>query len=176
MKPIQLYTTISSPLGEILLARNDQGLTRLNFQEGARPLPIAPAWRRERDAFRDAAAQLDAYFAGELREFDLPLAPQGTPFQRAVWQALQTIPYGRTLTYAQLAQQLGKPKAVRAVGAANGRNPLPIIIPCHRVIGADGSLTGYGGGLLIKEALLSLEQYGAWPLLRQLLLPLTPSF
>lgn len=176
MKPIQLYTTISSPLGEILLARNDQGLTHLNFQEGAHPLPIDPAWRQERDAFRDTVAQLDAYFAGELREFDLPLAPQGTPFQLAVWQALQTIPYGRTLTYAQLAQQLGKPKAVRAVGAANGRNPLPIIIPCHRVIGADGSLTGYGGGLPIKEALLSLEQYGAWPLPRQLPLPLTPSF
>ena len=97
---------------------------------------------------------------GELRKFDLPLAPQGTPFQRAVWQALQTIPYGRTLTYAQLAQQLDKPKAVRAVGAANGRNPIPVIIPCHRVIGADGSLTGYGGGLPIKETLLSLEQYG----------------
>lgn len=159
-KPIPFYTTITSPLGEILLARNDHGLTHLNFQEGTHPLLVDPAWRQERDAFREATAQLDAYFAGELREFSLPLAPQGTPFQLAVWQALQTIPYGRTLTYSQLAQQIGKPKAVRAVGAANGRNPIPLIIPCHRVIGADGSLTGYGGGLPIKEALLNLEKYG----------------
>lgn len=161
MKPTQLYTTIPSPLGEILLARNEQGLTHLNFQEGTHPLPLDPEWRKDNNAFRETIAQLEAYFAGDLREFDLPLAPQGTPFQLTVWQALQTIPYGRTLTYTQLAQQIDNPTAVRAVGAANGRNPLPVIIPCHRVIGADGSLTGYGGGLSIKEALLSLEQYGA---------------
>ncbi|HFE66689.1 MAG TPA: methylated-DNA--[protein]-cysteine S-methyltransferase [Chloroflexi bacterium] len=158
--PIQLYTTIPSPLGEILLARNDRGLTYLNFQEGTHPLPINPAWQKDNDVFRETVAQLAAYFAGDLREFDLPLAPQGTPFQLAVWQALQTIPYGRTLTYSQLAQQIDNPTAVRAVGAANGRNPIPVIIPCHRVIGADGSLTGYGGGLPIKEALLLLEQHG----------------
>lgn len=161
MKPTQLYTTIPSPLGEILLVRNEQGLTHLNFQEGTHPLPVDPAWRQDNGAFRDTIAQLEAYFAGELREFALPLAPQGTPFQLAVWQALQTIPYGRTLTYSQLAQQIGKPKAVRAVGAANGRNPIPLIIPCHRVIGADGSLIGYGGGLPIKEALLNLEKHGS---------------
>ena len=160
MKLTQLYTTIPSPFGEILLVCNDRGLTHLNFQEGTHPLSLDSDWQKDNDAFTETCAQLDAYFAGELREFDLPLAPQGTPFQLAVWQALQTIPYGRTLTYSQLAQQINKPKAVRAVGAANGRNPIPVIIPCHRVIGADGSLTGYGGGIQIKEALLSLEQYG----------------
>lgn len=160
MKSTQLYTTIPSPLGEILLARNEQGLTHLNFQDGTHPLPLDPDWQKDDHAFTATIAQLEAYFTGELREFDLPLAPQGTPFQLAGWQALQTIPYGRTLTYSQLAQQIDNPTAVRAVGAANGRNPLPVIIPCHRVIGADGSLTGYGGGLPIKEALLSLEQYG----------------
>src|SRR5690606_32489233 len=104
--------------------------------------------------------QLGAYFAGELQAFDLPLAPEGTPFQRTVWQALQSIPYGQTISYGELAQEIGRPTASRAVGAANGRNPLPIVIPCHRVIGGNGSLTGYGGGLRFKKALLSLERNG----------------
>ena len=102
-------------------------------------------------------AQLGEYFKGDRREFALPLAPRGTPFQRHVWQALQRIGYGETISYAQLATSIGRPSATRAVGAANGRNPLPIVVPCHRVIGADGSLTGFGGGLPIKQFLLALE-------------------
>jgi methylated-DNA-[protein]-cysteine S-methyltransferase len=112
---------------------------------------------RDDGAFADAIAQLRAYFAGELRTFELPLAPHGTPFQRRVWDALLAIPYGTTTTYGRLAQQLGDPRAVRAVGLANGRNPIPIIIPCHRVIGANGSLIGYGGGLERKQWLLERE-------------------
>ena len=104
-----------------------------------------------------AAAQLRAYFAGELREFDLPLAPRGTPFQLSAWAAVSAIPYGSTATYAEIAAALGRPSACRAVGAANGRNPLPVIVPCHRVIGAAGALTGYGGGLDRKRSLLDLE-------------------
>ena len=115
-------------------------------------------WQQDDDALREAALQLDAYFAGELREFELPVDPGGTAFQRNVWQALQTIPYGITVSYGELAQQLKKPTATRAVGAANGANPVPIVIPCHRVIGADGSLTGFGGGLDIKRWLLEHEQ------------------
>ena len=102
--------------------------------------------------------QLEAYFAGELQRFDLALAPDGTDFQQAVWQALTTIPYGATCSYGEIARQIGKPKASRAVGAANGQNPIPIIIPCHRVIGSTGKLTGFGGGLAAKEILLELEQ------------------
>jgi methylated-DNA-[protein]-cysteine S-methyltransferase len=105
----------------------------------------------------DAADQLRAYFAGELREFDLPLAPRGTPFQREVWAAVAAVPYGRTATYSEIAAAVGRPSACRAVGAANGRNPLPVIVPCHRVIGAAGALTGYGGGLDRKRSLLDLE-------------------
>jgi methylated-DNA-[protein]-cysteine S-methyltransferase len=107
--------------------------------------------------FAKALAQLDAYFAGKLRRFELPLAAQGTSFQREVWSALTTIPYGETVSYRELAQRVSRPLASRAVGAANGRNPIPIVIPCHRVIGADGSLTGFGGGLEIKRRLLALE-------------------
>jgi len=105
----------------------------------------------------EAADQLGAYFAGELHEFDLPLAPRGTPFQRGVWDAVSAIPYGSTATYADIAAAVGRPSACRAVGAANGRNPLPLIVPCHRVIGAAGALTGYGGGLERKRSLLDLE-------------------
>ena len=105
----------------------------------------------------DAADQLRAYFAGELREFDLPLAPRGTPFQLSVWDAVSAIPYGSTATYAEIGAAIGRPSACRAVGAANGRNPLPLIVPCHRVIGAAGALTGYGGGLERKRSLLDLE-------------------
>ncbi|MGQ4810372.1 Methylated-DNA--protein-cysteine methyltransferase [Candidatus Entotheonellaceae bacterium PAL068K] len=110
---------------------------------------------------QEAIRQLDAYFAGTLRQFRLDLAPEGTPFQHAVWQALQDIPYGTTMSYGALARSLGKPQASRAVGAANGRNPLPIVIPCHRLIGSTGKLTGYGGGLEIKEALLRFERQPA---------------
>jgi methylated-DNA-[protein]-cysteine S-methyltransferase len=146
------YDTIDSPLGELLLVGDGHALTGLHM--GAAP---DAGWRRDPAAFRAAAEQLGAYFAGELREFDLPLAPLGTPFQRAVWSALRDIPYGRTTSYAELAAAVGRPGAARAVGAANGRNPISIVIPCHRVIGAGGALTGYGGGLPRKRMLLDLE-------------------
>ena len=128
-----------------------------SFQNAIRPAKPAEGWRRARRPFRDVIIQLDAYFAGRLRRFELPLAPEGTPFQREVWSALTTIPYGETVSYGELARRVGRPAASRAVGAANGRNPIPIIIPCHRVIGADGTLTGFGGGLPIKRRLLQLE-------------------
>jgi methylated-DNA-[protein]-cysteine S-methyltransferase len=147
-----LYDTVDSPLGKLLLAGGERALTtlRMDGTPGA-------GWRRERGPFREAADQLRAYFAGELREFDLPLAPHGTPFQQRVWAALREIPYGTTISYAELAVAVGRPDAARAVGAANGRNPLAIVIPCHRVIGASGTLTGYGGGLARKRLLLDLE-------------------
>ena len=160
MKNQTVFTIIPSPLGDILLARNENGLSHISFQEGTSAIEPTAVWQEDNAAFPDATAQLKAYFAGELREFDLPLAPEGTPFQQTVWQALQTIPYGTTATYGELAAGIGKPTASRAVGAANGRNPLPIIIPCHRVIGANGKLTGFRGGLRFTEALLELEGNG----------------
>lgn len=165
MKNQTIYTIMPSPLGDILLARNENGLSHISFQEGTSAIEETAVgktavWQQDDTAFADAIAQLNAYFAGERQEFDLPLAPEGTPFQQQVWQALQTIPYGTTSTYGELAAQLGKPTASRAVGAANGRNPLPIVIPCHRVISANGKLTGFRGGLRFKEALLGLEGNG----------------
>ncbi len=154
------YTIIPSPLGDILLAGNPNGLAQISFQEGSSALLPAPNWQEDESTFAEVRRQLNAYFTGELHHFDLPLAPKGTPFQQTVWQTLQTIPYGTTSTYGELASKIGNPKASRAVGAANGRNPIPIIIPCHRVIGANGKLTGFRGGLQFKEALLSLEGYG----------------
>lgn len=155
-----LFTLMESPLGQILLAGTSAGLTHVSFQAGTQPLVPQPNWQRDEDVWATAVTQLTAYFAGERQTFNLPLAPQGTPFQQDVWAYLQTIPYGRTTTYATIAQALGKPNASRAVGAANGRNPIAIIVPCHRVIGSDGKLTGYAGGLNIKEALLGLERNG----------------
>ena len=118
---------------------------------------MEPCWKQDKAPFVEVIRQLQAYFDGELREFDLPLAPEGTEFQLRVWNTLRAIPYGETISYAQLAQKIGDPKAVRAVGLANGSNPIPIIIPCHRVIGSNGSLTGFGGGLSNKKKLLALE-------------------
>jgi len=129
----------------------------VHFQGGPAPLQPPAEWRHDSSPFARAIAQLAEYFAGRRRMFRLPLAPVGTPFQLSVWQGLRAIPYGETMSYGQLARQLGFAKGARAVGLANGANPLPIIVPCHRVIGADGSLTGFGGGLFIKRALLSLE-------------------
>jgi len=151
------YCEISTPLCRLLLVGDEQGLRRISFQDGFRPAKPAEGWRRTQGPFRDVILQLDAYFAGRLRRFELPLAAEGTPFQQEVWSALTTIPYGETVSYGELARRVGRPTACRAVGAANGRNPIPIIIPCHRVIGADGSLTGFGGGLPIKRRLLLLE-------------------
>lgn len=152
------YTYTESPLGTLFIARNEAGLTRISFQEGTRAMTPEPAWRRDEGLFRDATQQLAAYFAGTLRDFDLALAPRGTAFQQAAWKALCQIPYGATETYGQQARRMGRPSATRAVGAANGQNPLPIVIPCHRVIGSDGKLTGYAGGLHFKKALLAHER------------------
>lgn len=149
------YTCIDTPIGSIRLTSNGTSLTGIHL-EGERP---GNAGERRDDAvpFKRARHQLEAYFRGELTRFELPLAPEGTPFQRKVWEELRRIPYGTTVSYGEVARRLGRPSACRAVGLANGRNPLPIVVPCHRVIGADGSLTGYGGGLPRKRALLELE-------------------
>jgi len=148
---------IDSPVGPLLLAADTRGLTRVHFQGGPAPLEPPAGWRHDTEPFAHTIAQLGQYFAGKRRTFRLPLAPAGTAFQLSVWQALRTIHYGETVSYGELARQLGLASGARAVGLANGANPLPIIVPCHRVIGADGSLTGFGGGLAIKRALLSLE-------------------
>jgi methylated-DNA-[protein]-cysteine S-methyltransferase len=148
---------IDSPIGPLLLAAGTQGLLRVHFQAGPAPLEPPAGWHHDSAPFAPTIAQLGEYFAGKRRAFRLPLAPAGTPFQLSVWQELRTIPYGETVSYGQLARQLGLANGARAVGLANGANPLPVIVPCHRVIGADGSLTGFGGGLPIKRALLSLE-------------------
>lgn len=152
-----LYTTLPSPVGELLLTGDGTTLSGLYLPSPGGSPPAVAGLLRDDGAFRTAAAQLEAYFAGELTDFDLPLAPRGTPFQLRVWQALRDIPYGRTQSYGQLAARVGNPKASRAVGLANGRNPISIVVPCHRVIGAGGELTGYGGGLERKRQLLALE-------------------
>lgn len=152
------YTYFASPIGDLLLAGTDEQLSFIGFPEGKARMRHQDVWRPDDTAFREAKRQLGAYFAGELMEFDLALAPQGTAFQKQVWEALRTIPYAQTCSYGDVASQIGRPLASRAVGAANGRNPLPIVIPCHRVIGSKGALTGFGGGLAAKAALLHLEQ------------------
>ncbi len=157
-----LYKSMDSPVGPLLLAADDDGLRLVEFHAPRNPMPRGGEWREgDNDVLAATCLQLDEYFAGTRRHFDLPLAPRSTEFQRAVWWLLAKIPYGETISYAQLATRVGKPSAMRAVGAANGRNPLPIVLPCHRVIGADGSLTGFGGGLPTKQFLLTLE--GALP-------------
>ena len=157
-QPQSLYWhETDSPVGRLLLAGNRGALARVHFQAGPCPLRPPPHWREDAAPFAPALAQLQEYFAGLRRVFQLPLAPRGTAFQLAVWQALCEIGYGETVSYGELARRLGLAGGARAVGLANGANPLPIIVPCHRVIGADGSLTGFGGGLRIKRALLSLE-------------------
>ena len=153
-----LYDFVESPIGRLTLAADDFGLRHIAFERGRHPVWIGDDWRRDSAPFGPARAQLAAYFAGELTEFDLPLAAQGSAFDRRVWNALRAIPYGSTSSYGELARRIGDASAARAVGAANGRNPLPIVVPCHRVIGADGSLTGFGGGLPTKKFLLEHEQ------------------
>lgn len=152
-----LYCETPTPIGRLLLARDDRGLRRIAFPGERQFFDAAPDWERADEPFADVISQLDLYFAGRLTRFEIDVAPEGTPFQRDVWSALTEIPYGRTVSYSELARRVGRPAATRAVGAANGRNPLPIVVPCHRVIGADGSLTGFGGGLAIKRRLLDLE-------------------
>lgn len=144
--------------GTLVLAGGVTGLRHLNFVKGKHPLTIQTGWRRDRAHFNGLKRQLAAYFAGELMQFDIALKPEGTPFQMQVWSALQEIPYGTTVSYQDVADHIGCPTAVRAVGAANGRNPISVIIPCHRVIGKDGQLTGYGGGITVKRRLIRLEK------------------
>jgi len=151
------YCYMQTPVGKLLLAGDDQGLRQVDFQDGPHPAKPQADWQEDEKPFCEVIAQLEEYFAGRRHGFDLPLAPEGTEFQLKVWRTLRGIPYGETWSYGQLARRIGKPEASRAVGAANGQNPLPIILPCHRVIGADGSLTGFGGGLKIKQKLLELE-------------------
>jgi len=148
---------LDSPIGRLLLAGDGARLSHVCFQSGPRPFRPIAGWITDAAPFRTAVAQLEEYFAGKRRTFDLPLAPRGTDFQQRVWRALREIPYGNTISYGELARRIGKPSAPRAVGLANGANPLPIIVPCHRVIGTNGSLTGFGGGLPIKRRLLALE-------------------
>jgi len=148
---------LSTPIGDLVLHVAGGALTAIDFghQSAVHDAPRAADF--EDPVVARAARELDEYFAGRRTTFDVPLAPQGTAFQQRVWKALLGIPYGRTVSYGEIARRIGQPTAVRAVGLANGRNPIPILIPCHRVIGADGSLTGFGGGLPIKRALLALE-------------------
>ena len=152
------YTHLETPVGVLLLAADTSGLREIVFSKNGRPASPRPDWQENTAALRETIRQLRAYFSGELEAFDLPLAPEGTAFQQRVWKQLCEIPYGETISYGELARRIGNAKASRAVGLANGSNPIPIIIPCHRVIGSNGKLTGYGGGLPIKEKLLALEK------------------
>ena len=157
------WTRIDAPVGPLLVAANPAGLVRISFDGGRRPTEPSPGWIEDAGALAGFVEQLGAWFAGALRRFDLPLAAPGTEFQRAVWSAVGAIPYGETASYADVALAAGRPTASRAVGAANGANPLPIVVPCHRVVGADGSLTGFAGGLEAKRWLLAHEAGHAGP-------------
>ena len=152
------YSQMPSPVGELMLVADDEGLCGLYMQKHAHWDGLQSDWRRDDKRLCEARTQMRAYFAEELKQFNLPLSPQGTAFQRSVWTELLNIPYGETISYAELAARIGRPGASRAVGLANGRNPLSIIVPCHRVVGSDGSLTGYGGGLARKRWLLDHER------------------
>ncbi|KWS07128.1 Methylated-DNA--protein-cysteine methyltransferase [Lysobacter capsici AZ78] len=152
------YQHIDSPVGRLLLASGHDGLRLIEFEAPWHPVSMSEGWREGDDAVLAATrTQLAEYFAGTRKTFDLPLAPHGTPFQMQCWRTLALIGWGETWSYGQMARHMGQPSATRAVGAANGRNPLPIVLPCHRVIGADGSLTGFGGGLPTKQFLLTHE-------------------
>ena len=154
---MKTWTRMESPIGGLVLVEQDGALLEIGFADGPRPASPPADAKELPDRFAAVVGQLEEYFRGERRMFDLALAPRGTPFQQNVWQALCDIPFGESTSYGEIARRIGNPKAVRAVGLANGRNPLPIVIPCHRVIGANGTLTGYGGGLPIKRRLLALE-------------------
>ena len=152
------YGWVESPVGELLIVADEAAVRMIGFREGQHPGSVKEGWRQGGSLVAEVGRQLDEYFEGRRRQFDLPLAPSGTPFQLRAWKALQDIPYGATRSYGEQARAMGQPKAVRAVGAANGRNPIAIVVPCHRVIGGDGRLTGYGGGLDVKQYLLELER------------------
>lgn len=152
------YTFVSSPIGQLMLAGSDAALKVVGFPSGSKARSAKPDWERNDEPFKDAARQLEEYFDGKRHDFDLALESGANGFQADVLDALRRIPYGETRSYGEVARAIGRPKAVRAVGAANGRNPLPIVVPCHRVIGRDGDLTGFGGGLAAKRYLLDLER------------------
>jgi methylated-DNA-[protein]-cysteine S-methyltransferase len=154
----RVYTTLESPIGELLLLGDGRLLRGLYMQHGRRPVEVGPTWERAAEPFGDVRAQLREYFAGERTAFDLALTLDGSAFECRVWRSLQQIPYGETISYGELARRIDQPSAARAVGLANGRNPIAVIVPCHRVIGANGALTGYGGGLERKRILLELER------------------
>lgn len=151
------FDDFKTPIGKLVVAADAEGIRHILFDRNRYDVSGRNAWLRSPPRVAHARKQLELYFEGGLREFDLLLRPVGTPFQVLVWNTLATIPYGETWSYGQLAKHIGEPDSARAVGAANGRNPIPIVLPCHRVIGADGSLTGFGGGLPTKAALLRLE-------------------
>jgi methylated-DNA-[protein]-cysteine S-methyltransferase len=151
------YAIIDSPVGRLLLVEEAGSLREIRFDKGPESIAPEPGWVEGGRFLDRAKRQLEQFFKGKRNAFDLPLAPQGTEFQRSVWDELLRIPYGETISYGELAKRIGRPKASRAVGAANGQNPISIVIPCHRVIGADGSLTGFGGGLSTKRKLLKIE-------------------
>lgn len=157
------YTRFHSPLCDIIIVGSSHGLHRLHLctGEGQASFHLAPTWQRKDEFFTQTTIQLQQYFAGQRQRFDLPLTPQGTPFQRRVWEELSRIAYGELRSYKEIARAIGNPNAARAVGLANSKNPLPIIIPCHRVIGANGQLTGFSAGLKIKQELIRLEQTGS---------------
>jgi methylated-DNA-[protein]-cysteine S-methyltransferase len=152
------FHIVESPIGPILLAGDEAGLKYVNIRKGKKKVKVPDGWVENEEFFRDVSGQLEAYFAGELKSFDVELAPEGTEFQKSVWKALCEIPYGETRTYGEIAKSIGNTKASRAVGLANNRNPISILVPCHRVIGANGKLTGYASGLDVKEFLLKLEE------------------
>ena len=151
------YCYLKTKIGDLLLAGDEDALHVIGFPEGSMRREPDSSWIFSEKPFDEVKQQLTDYFDGKRKTFDLPLAPGGTEFQLQVLDELQRIPYGTTASYAEIAERIGRPKAVRAVGAANGRNPIPIVIPCHRVIGSDGTMTGFGGGIPTKEALLRLE-------------------
>ena len=151
------YCYLDTPIGELLLAGEDGALAMIGFPKGSMRRDPETDWIYNEKPLAKARQQLEEYFGGTRKEFDLPLRIKGTEFQVSVLNALQEIPYGKTASYGEIARRIGRPKAVRAVGAANGRNPIPIVVPCHRVIGSSGDLTGFGGGLDTKAALLRLE-------------------
>lgn len=156
--PELAYTYLESPIGPLLLAGDEQHLHYIGFPTGKGVITPHENWHEDAAPLREITKQLFAYFAGELEDFHIPMEMGGTDFQKDVWAALCDIPYGETISYGELARRIGRPKASRAVGAANGANPLPIIVPCHRVIGANNSLTGFGGGVETKQFLLQHEQ------------------
>lgn len=152
------YHIVESPIGPILLAGDEEGLKYVNFMKGKKKIEVPDSWQENKDFFMEISRQLEAYFSGELKSFSIKLAPEGTEFQKSVWNALCEVPYGETRSYKDIAISIGNPRAYRAVGLANNRNPIAIIVPCHRIIGANGKLIGYASGLDVKEFLLRLEE------------------